>query len=1028
MSLCLKNGSRDLFLSVCNRSSVSCVLAVVVMLLMSVRQSVSASEESGAETGGLESVSSENDSAGPVTDILVVLDTTASMEYATGSAHGASRLDLARIVTSSVLDVAPTGINLGVLTLRDDVSELRPLEPLASADRTQIRRGVETLNPFGDGDLVTCFQRIADRLDPASSPLVVMVTDGASFNSQAANLAAGKLHDAFAGRLRFVLIGICKQGAVADQLQALAAFAGGDSISLTSENDIPTGLASVREACDEVRRHRLSLLKRLEENYLSALTEIATLRDEVKVCRNSNGKLAAELQSARNVEQALRAKIDGKEIQIAAQSGQIAELKQQSGTLGKDLATAQVALGEQTQLRIKSQELVTQSQKELRALQKSSKVEREALEELRTKTLISDEDAAELKVFRESWIAPFAEWDGTLGGLLGLLVLGGSGTSLFTSRLLGGKLTAGNDAVAAGVSQTLGSLKETESAIETRIAELTNQQFEKTIQKVEETKALQDGVNSRLDEISQANAGQLSVSETASASVVSLKELLTGTEQKILAGQTTVVERVEQARSEQQRDTSELKSTVESQHAAQLSGLREGTASINWQLQEAAKLAVDRFEATRGMIEAGRSDIGDLRDALRQEVNDSSEETIRRIAEKSDSQLTPLKQLVQETRDDLERQADQTQTFAHEVRDSASRIGEQIGQLPMRLETAGSQISTAVTQEMRQQLTSVQITIQSVRDQIDQVKHQLEAGLHESERRQIESSGRTEQLGNELARLASLSDQIVLSIQSETATVTSEVKDATHGLSGTLTRVESQLQSVIREFDQLRNARPESPTMIAEVKLQLEQLQDAIKTLTAESRSRLSETVAVESDLESKSDSDAERTDTTVSGDSDPAETPRRQSDPVDQKKTPQDEASRSGARRQEIRELSMLPNLGEKSAEVLVAEGVNSIHELADLADDRKGVIEHRGGQFRRLDEWVAVARKVRTLHEKYDVPLKAAAGYAQSETWPEKLRHLPPEELQRLSSEFRGFAIWLNESTDLEADIPKEPDDVKL
>ena len=203
----------------------------------------------------------------PITDVLVMLDTTASMEYATGSVHGASRLDLARIVNSSVLDVAPTGINLGVLTLRDDVSELRPVEPLASADRTQIRRGAETLKPFGDGDLVTCFQRIADRLDPASSSLVVMVTDGADFNSKAANLAAGKLHDALAGRLRFVLVGICKQGAVADQLQAPAVFAGGDSISLTSENDIPTGLASVREACDEVRRHRLSLLKRLEKNY-----------------------------------------------------------------------------------------------------------------------------------------------------------------------------------------------------------------------------------------------------------------------------------------------------------------------------------------------------------------------------------------------------------------------------------------------------------------------------------------------------------------------------------------------------------------------------------------------------------------------------------------------------------------------------------------------------------------------------------------------------------------------------------------
>jgi hypothetical protein len=111
----------------------------------------------------------------PITDILVVLDATASMEYRTGSVHGSSRLDLARTVTANVLDAAPTGINVGVLTLRDDVSELRPLEPLAAADRTQIRRGVETLNPFGEGDLVTCFS--AD-YRPTRSGLVPVGRDG----------------------------------------------------------------------------------------------------------------------------------------------------------------------------------------------------------------------------------------------------------------------------------------------------------------------------------------------------------------------------------------------------------------------------------------------------------------------------------------------------------------------------------------------------------------------------------------------------------------------------------------------------------------------------------------------------------------------------------------------------------------------------------------------------------------------------------------------------------------------------------
>ena len=119
-----------------------------------------------------------------------------------------------------------------------------------------------------------------------------------------------------------------------------------------------------------------------------------------------------------------------------------------------------------------------------------------------------------------------------------------------------------------------------------------------------------------------------------------------------------------------------------------------------------------------------------------------------------------------------------------------------------------------------------------------------------------------------------------------------------------------------------------------------------------------------------------------------------------------------------------MLPGLGAKSAEVLVAEGVNSIHELADLAGDRQGVIEQRGGQFKRLEEWIAVARKVRILREEFNVPLKVAAGYARSGTWPERLQHLETEELQRLSREFPGFAAWLNDAAVPAEDTSSESD----
>lgn len=927
--------------------------------------------------------------ARPVTDILVVLDATASMQYGTGSAQGASRLDLARILTSSVLDSAPAGINLGVLTLRDDVSELRPLGPMAAADRTQIRRGVETLASFGEGNLVACFQRIIDRLDPASSPLVVMVTDGQDLNPDAANLAAGKLHDAFAGRLRFVLVGICKHGAVADRLQALATFAGGDSISLTSENDIPTGLASVREACDEVRRHRLSMLERLKGDYQLAVKELARVNDEFKQCQETNGQLIAKLEVVRNAEQLLKDEVAGKGLQIAEQSGQITQLKTQVDTLEKNWAAAKVELGEKTRQQVEVEEWLAKEKQTNQELLKSSTADKNRLKELEDAQLISNEEKealkGELQVFQESWIAPFVDWSAAVGGLLGaLFLMGGPGASMITTRLLGGQLGMAigekGEHVSRSVTETISQkladqrkeaiadLKATEQMIEKRVTELASVQFEKTLQKIEEARNLQQDADRKLDEIRGVTAGQLSrVTEVVSQSLGKVEDKLARTEEKLLAGQTQILDYESAAQADRQQNVAALQASIAHQTTVQTALIKENSAGVNGQFQEATRVSAERFEATR--------------------------------------------------------------SWAEGTREVISRIGQQVEQLPMRLESVGSQLSATITQEMRQQLTTVQITVQSVRDQIDQVRHEFESGLHDSERRQVEHSGRTEQLSKELARLASMSDDMVRSIQSETASIADEVKDVTNGMSGPLTRIESQLQSVIREFDLLRNVRPDESGFVAELKCQLQHLQQTVELLRG-GRS-------FEPDVwRSNSVSNAASTFKT------PAQTPIVEA-PVAEVAEPSNAspfdanaadkpAAAAGAgatakvSRQEVRELSMLPGLGEKSAEVLVAEGVNSIHELADLAGDRQGVIERRGGQFRRLDEWIAVARKVRVLHEEYDVPLKAAAGFAQSGAWPEKLQHLEPEELQRLSREFPGFAAWLNEAAAPAEDSSSESDNV--
>ena len=726
------------------------------------------------------------------------------------------------------------------------------------------------------------------------------------------------------------------------------------------------------------------MLERLKDDFQLAVEDLVKVRHEFKRCQDANGQLIAELQSARKAEQLLKDEVAGKGLQIAEQSGQITQLKLQAETLGENWAAAKVELGEKTRLHLDAEERLTKEKQVNQELLKSSTADKKRLKELEDAQLIANEEKEglkeELQVFQGSWIAPFVDWSATVGGLLGaLFLMGGPGASMITTKLLGGQLGMAigekGEHVSKSVTETIAQklaeqrkeaiadLRTTEQAIEKRVAELASQQFEKTMQKIEEAKSLQQDAGRRLDEIGSLTTGQLSrVTEVVSQSIGKVEDKLARTEEKLLAGQTQILDYESAAQADRQQNVAALQASIVHQATVQAGLIKENSAGVNGQFQESARVSAERFEATRSWAEGTREAIG--------------------------------------------------------------RIGQQVEQLPMRLETVGSQLSTTITQEMRQQLTTVQITVQSVRDQIDQVRHEFESGLHDSERRQVEHSGRTEQLSKELARLASMSDDMVRSIQSETASIADEVKDVTNGMSGPLTRIESQLQSVIREFDLLRNVRPDDSGFVAELKCQLQHLQQTVELLRGGRsfepdvwRSNPVSNAA----SEFKAPTEASIVEAPVAEVAEPSKAPSFDANAADKPAA----GSRATVSRQEVRELSMLPGLGEKSAEVLVAEGVNSIHELADLAGDRQGVIERRGGQFRRLDEWIAVARKVRVLHEEYEVPLKAAAGFAQSGTWPEKLQHLEPEELQRLSREFPGFAAWLNDAATSAEGASSESDD---
>lgn len=126
--------------------------------------------------------------------------------------------------------------------------------------------------------------------------------------------------------MKFVLVGICKQGAIADRLQTLGTFAGGDSLSLTGENDIPAGLATVREAYDEVRRHRAREQKLIEQQRDDLLNEKARLESELIGQTQEVDKLACEVKSAQRINGELSEQLDIKKSENDVLSGQKASI------------------------------------------------------------------------------------------------------------------------------------------------------------------------------------------------------------------------------------------------------------------------------------------------------------------------------------------------------------------------------------------------------------------------------------------------------------------------------------------------------------------------------------------------------------------------------------------------------------------------------------------------------------------------------------------------------------------------------
>jgi RNAse (barnase) inhibitor barstar len=771
----------------------------------------------------------------PVTDILVVLDATSSMAYRTASENGASRIDLARLVTSSVLDVAPDGIRLGVLTLRDDVSELRPLQPMSPADRTVIRRGVGKLFPFGDGDLVECFQRIIDKLDTKSTPLVILVTDGSDYRAESANLAAKQLKDRFDGRMKFVLVGICKAGEVADRLQTLGTFAGGDSLSLTSENDIPAGLASVREACDEVRRHRRLLQKKLEQQRDDLLSGQIRLNEELAQSQAAAEVLFRDVRVLQKKNLDVTTTLDAKNDEVRHQAGQLHEkshqlrtaqnrlevVTEESGalTMKHKLISAEV---KQKTARVAELEKEAENRKaEIISLSQKSETDADVIQKLEKK----------ISEFNASWAAAFVNHESLALGLLAFLVCsipGGSALALKFGGLTGGLAglsSASNEQQKVNDEQRKANedqkkyLEEAARKIET-MHQSAQQQLEK----------LREETSHQFAGISEGTTRQIdSVTQQISTTLAVVKEHAT-------ASHAVVVERLAGAQTESKNQSLELKASIE----RNVDQLRD---AVTEKVDAPVRLMVDSLkdlesrlsacvtQATDGLdkhLAGTRTDGEKQAQELKASLERNVDQLRSAVVEKVDTPVRLMVDSLKELEHRLATCVNQATsrlderlpaTIAAPLQSSLADVRTQIEVLASRAGQFEESLPDRIRSTMQTELAELRSTIESGREGVDEMKDALRQDVErtagETIRQVTEASTNllapaSEEIRGIRAELVRQAQQAETSAQRTRETVTrvsrdvEQIPERMKATGKKISNVQVDVQSVRDQIDQLR--------------------------------------------------------------------------------------------------------------------------------------------------------------------------------------------------------------------------------
>ncbi|GAA3789712.1 vWA domain-containing protein [Micrococcus endophyticus] len=113
---------------------------------------------------------------------VVVMDHSGSMLNADADASGTTRVDAAKAATKDLIQAAPEGAELGLVTFghrrAEDCTDIETIQPVGPVDKAALTAQVDALGARGETPISAALQQAADALEEKEKGTIVLVSDG----------------------------------------------------------------------------------------------------------------------------------------------------------------------------------------------------------------------------------------------------------------------------------------------------------------------------------------------------------------------------------------------------------------------------------------------------------------------------------------------------------------------------------------------------------------------------------------------------------------------------------------------------------------------------------------------------------------------------------------------------------------------------------------------------------------------------------------------------------------------------------